>query len=51
MKEYGINEVIDLSPNVKMYKDLLNEKDVEYKKRLNECIYRYFLPEAIFMTI
>ena len=51
LKEYGINEVIDLSPNVKMYKDLLNEKDVEYKKRLNECIYRYFLPEAIFMTI
>ena len=54
LKEYGLNKNIILSPEVKMYKDLLKDNETfnkykEYHKNLNECAIQNFLPDLIFI--
>lgn len=49
--EYGLNKNIILSDNVKMYKDLLkdNSLDINYKKNINKCVIKYFIPKLLFI--
>lgn len=49
---YGLNQIITLSKNIKMYQDLINKNlinDENYKKRLNECVIRNFISKSIFL--
>ena len=51
LKEYGLNKDIILSENVKMYKDLLKSietLDIEYKKKIDQCINNNFLKNNLF---
>ena len=51
LKEYGLNRDIILSEKVKMYNDLLKSIetfDIEYKKKINECVSNNFLKNNLF---
>ena len=55
LQKYGLNKTLILSEKIKMYKDLLtknnnlNIKDNCYQKRMNECVTRNHLLDAIFL--
>ena len=52
LKEYGLNRDIILSEKVKMYNDLLTSIetfDIEYKKKIDECICNNFLNNNLFL--
>lgn len=55
LQKYGFNKTLILSEKIKMYKDLLtknnnlNIKDNCYQKRMNECVTRNYLLDAIFL--
>lgn len=50
LSNYGLNQIITLSKNIKMYQDLKNIfNDETYRKKLNECIVRNFLSKPIFL--
>ena len=48
LREYGLNKTIILSDNVKMYKDLVNNKEYMYKRNINNCVNHHFFPNSIF---
>ena len=53
LKEYGLDANIKLSPRVKMYKDLLKEKEKkidnkEYQTNLNKIINQHFFSNSLF---
>lgn len=53
LKKYGLDKKIELSSKVKMFQDLLlnNEiNDKSYRKKLDECIKKNFIPNLIFTT-
>lgn len=51
LKEYGLEEKVKLSNNVKTYRDLLLKKNVKEinKRDFTKCIKRHFIPESIFL--
>ena len=56
LEEYGLSQIINLSNNVKMFKDLLlkdtqNLSNNIYNKNLYNCIKKNFLPNLIFGVI
>ena len=56
LEEYGLSQIINLSNNVKMFKDLLlkdtqNISNNIYNKNLYNCIKKNFLPNLIFGVI
>ena len=55
LKDYGLDAKIELSPGIKMYKDLLKEEDdkinnKEYKSNLIKCINQHFFSNSRFET-
>lgn len=52
LKEYGLDEKITLSSKVKMYKNLINDINVneEYKNNIEQCIYEHLLSRPLFKT-
>ena len=48
LREYGLNKKIILSNKVKMYKDLLKDKECEYKKNIIKCVNHHFFPNSLF---
>ena len=56
LREYGIDQTINLSDEVKMYEDLIKENESsdskkDYKTRIDKCIAHYFLPQIKFKII
>ena len=56
LEDYGLNKVVKLSKNIKMYQDLLKifnnnsiKSDNYYIQRMNECVNRNFLGNSIFV--
>ena len=51
LKEYGLDEEIILSKEVKIFKDLIkeNEDSEEYQKNINECALQNYLPNSLFL--
>lgn len=54
LKEYGLDENIVLSKQVKMFKDLLKDNEAldinkEYIKNIKECAVQNFIPDSIFL--
>ena len=52
LKEYGLDAKITLSPKVKMYKNLINDINVneEYRNNIEQCIYEHLLSRPLFKT-
>ena len=52
LKDYGLDKEFILSNKVKMYKNLLKDNESlgkNYKKYINKCAIKNFLPDAIFI--
>lgn len=48
LREYGLNEKLILSNEVKMYKDLIKNKEYVHKKYISNCVNHHFFPGSLF---